>query len=41
MKQEDTELLAAINQNLIALIQDQQRLIVLLESLTEHKDTVK
>ena len=41
MKKEEEELLVAINRNLMALIQDQQRLIVLLESLVEHRESNK
>jgi|GEM_PF-3340771 len=41
MKKKEEELLVAINRNLMALIQDQQRLIVLLESLVEHRESDK
>lgn len=41
MKKKEEELLVAINRNLMALIQDQQRLIILLESLVEHRECDK
>ena len=41
MKKKEKELLVAINRNLMALIQDQQRLIILLESLAEHRECDK